>query len=106
MAIENCILLLHVVPSIGKDRSRREQDRSTGVRDRKQALRFAPLSLNTNNHSSFFEGVYETVSIGKFTNTAEEFTVSIFSSSPMVTWTLKMEAATASVMLVYTYQSI
>jgi len=67
MAIENCSLLLHVVASVGKDKNRREQDQRTGVWDRTQALRFAPLSLNTDNRSSF-EGVYKTVSIGKFTN--------------------------------------
>ena len=77
MAVENCSLLHHVVVSIGKDKSRREQDRRTGVRDRTQALIFAPFALITDNHSSF-EGVYETVSTGKFTNIAEEFTVSIF----------------------------
>ena len=86
MALENCILLLHVVASVRKDKNRREQDRRTGVRDRTQALRFAPLSLNTDNHSSF-EGVYETVPIGKFTNIAEEFTVSIFRAH-VVQWLL------------------
>ena len=86
MAVENCSLLLHVVVSVGKDKNSTEQDRRTGVRDRTQALRFAPLSLNTDNRSRF-EGVYETVSIGKFTNIAEEFTVSIFRNH-IVQWLL------------------